>query len=703
MDFRKNGAWIVRDVRTCLVLAAVSLLLSSCTRDQADPYLWLESIDGPESMAWVETHNQATIADLQAYPKYEPIHTKIMEIFNSDERIAYPSIRGDRIYNFWQDETNPRGLWRRCSFNEYMKKSPAWETVLDLDALCEREGQAWAFKGAVYCYPDLDRCMLRLSVKGGDAVALREFDLRTKMFVEGGFTVPSAKSDVAWIDRDTLLIGTDFGPGSMTDSGYPRIVKIWERGMPLDEAKTLFEGQTSDVICEGWVQYTPERSYVVVDHATTFYTSKQYVLEDGALIRLELPEDSQLSGFFQNRMLVELKSDWTVEGHTYQQGGLIAIDYDRFLKGDRDFEVICQPDERSSLQSVDYTQHAVLINKLTSVRGQLYQYTFDNGRWHSQKVDVPPYGRISLTSTDVFSDRYFFTYEDFLIPRTLYYSADLSEDIRKVKSLPEFFDGSRFEIQQLEAISKDGTAIPYFIVFAKGMKYDGSNPTLQYGYGGFEISMQPWYSPATGCCWLENGGVYVLANIRGGGEFGPQWHQAAIKEHRQRAYDDFIAVSEDLIRRKITSPEHLGIMGGSNGGLLVGVMFTERPDLYRAVVCSVPLCDMKRYNKLLAGASWMGEYGDPDNPKEWRYIRKYSPYQNLSKSKQYPRVFFATTTRDDRVHPGHARKMAAKMEAMGHDVYYFENVEGGHGAGVTNEQRGLMYSLEYTYLLKMLK
>ncbi|HEM49192.1 MAG TPA: S9 family peptidase, partial [Caldithrix sp.] len=413
-------------------------------------------------------------------------------------------------------------------------------------------------------------------------------------------------------------------------------------------------------------------------------------------------EDAQLDGFFKNQMLVELKSDWLVEDNTYKQGALLSVDFDKFINGDRNFQVIYEPDERSSLGSVSNTKDFILLNKVTNVRSELIKSKFIDGQWTMEKVKAPDFGSIGIATADDFSNQYFFTFTNYLEPSSLYYVSD-DQQIKKVKSLPHFFGSSKFQVEQYEAKSKDGTMIPYFIVFAKDMKLDGSNPTLLYGYGGFEISMRPRYSATIGNSWLEMGGVYVVANIRGGGEFGPKWHQAALKENRQLAYDDFHAVAEDLIKRKITSPEHLGIEGGSNGGLLVGVAFTQRPDLYNAVVCAAPLLDMRRFNKILAGASWMGEYGNPDVPEEWAYISKYSPYHNLDKSKKYPKVLFTTTTRDDRVHPGHARKMSARMTDMGIDNFYFENTEGGHGAGVTNEQRAFMTAVEFTYLHKMLK
>ena len=683
----------------CIVLFILPISLIG--QESEDPYLWLEDIEGDKVMEWVESRNQSTIEELQAKPEYEDVYEKILGVLNSKEKIPYPAIRGEFIYNFWKDDQYERGLWRRCSLEEYLKDKPDWETVLDLDVLSEKEGEQWAYKGVTSLYPDYDFCLLQLSRGGSDAVEIREFDLQKKSFVENGFFLPNAKTDVYWMDQNTLLVSTDFGEGTLTTSGYPRMTKILKRGMDLSEAELVYEGKENDMGIFGYVQDTPERQYVMVYRYMTFFTSQVYILEKNSLIQLEIPEDAQFDGFFKNHMLVELKSDWTIGDKTYKQGSLIGLDYDQYLKGSRDFKVIYEPDERSSLVSVSNTENFLLLNTLSNVRSELYTCSLKAGQWLSEKVNAPDFGAIYIRTADDMSDRYFFEYEDFLTPSSLYLGDDKQLSI--VKSLPEFFNGDRFMTEQLEAPSKDGTQIPYFIVHSKEMQADGSNPALLYGYGGFEISMSPNYLSTIGPTWLEKGGVYVIANIRGGGEFGPKWHQAALKEKRQNAYDDFYAVAEDLIRRKITSPDHLGIMGGSNGGLLVGVAFTQRPDLFNAVVCSAPLLDMKRYNKILAGASWMGEYGNPDIPEEWEYIKKYSPYQNLKESVKYPKVFFTTTTRDDRVHPGHARKMVALMEEQGHPCYYFENTEGGHGAGVTNAQRALMISLERVYLLEKLK
>jgi prolyl oligopeptidase len=684
----------------------VFILLQSFNEIQAqeetDPYLWLEEIEGEKALSWVEGKNEASLAVLKAQPMFEETYEKVLEIMNSDDRIAYPSIRGKYIYNFWKDEKNERGIWRRTTLAEYLKPSPEWEILLDIDKLCKEEGEKWVYKGASGLYPDYTRYIVYLSRGGGDATVAREFDVNSKEFVKDGFYLPEAKGSVSWKDRDTVYVQTDFGEGSLTDSGYPRITKIWKRGTPLSAARTIFEGEKTDVSVRCGVINMPERQYDVIHRGMTFYTSHTFVIEDGKSLKIDIPDDARLGGFFKNQLLVRLKSDWTIGEQTYKQGSLISINYDKYLKGDRKFTVVAEPDERLNVIGYSNTKNLLLVNMLNNVRTELYKYRFEEGVWQKERVKAPGLGTCYVDSPDEQSDQYFLNYEDFLTPSSLYYVSD-EQERSKIKSLPAFFDSSRLEVKQYEAISKDGTRIPYFLVKPKEMKTDGSNPTLLYSYGGFEISLLPSYLSTLGKAWLERRGVFAMANIRGGGEFGPKWHKSALKENRQRCYDDFIAVVEDLIKNKVTSPRHLGIMGGSNGGLLVGAVFTQRPELFNAVVCLVPLLDMKRYNKLLAGASWMAEYGNPDIPEEWAYIQKYSPYHNISPNKKYPQVFFYTSTKDDRVHPGHARKMVAKMEDMGHKVYYYENTEGGHAAAVTNRQRALKETLTYTYLWMQLK
>ncbi len=691
-----------RLIITSLLFSMIILPAIVFAQEKEDPFLWLEDVDGAKSMEWVKAKDSATVSALKKFPEFQNIYEKTLQINNSKERIAYPNIVGNYIYNFWQDSVNERGIWRRTSFDDYLNPTPKWEIVLDIDSLSKADNVQWVYQGANYLYPDYNLCILNLSRGGADATVLKEFDLQTKKFVADGFQLPEAKQDVSWINKNTLLVSSDFGEGSMTSSGYPRIAKIWKRGTPLSEAKTVFEGEPTDVYVGAFTINTPEKSYEFIYRGITTFTANHYTLVNGKPIKLDLPNDIELDGIFKNQMLLKLESDWNVGENLYSQGSLISIDYDKFINGDRDFLLIEKPGERESIESVSNTKDYLLVNKLNNVKGELYKYNLENNKWTGQKIDAPDYGTINIVSTEDFSDKFFFSFTNFLTPTSLYlYKVDGS--IVDVKSLPSFFDASKFEVKQYEAVSKDGTKIPYFIIQSKNMTYDGSNPTLQYGYGGFDISMQPYYSATVGTAWLSRGGVFVMTNIRGGGEFGPKWHLDAIKEKRHKAYEDMVAISEDLIKRKVTSPKNLGVMGGSNGGLLVGVMLTQRPDLYNAVVCQSPLLDMKRYTKLLAGASWMGEYGDPDKPEDWAYIKEYSPYQNLSKDKNYPTVLFTTSTRDDRVHPGHARKMAANMESLGKPVYFYEYTEGGHSAGVTNKEVAFESALTYSYLWMQLK
>jgi prolyl oligopeptidase len=683
-------------------MALLAPSYAAWAQESSDPYLWLEEVKGEKPLEWVKARNDATLAVLEGQPGFDAIRAKALEILNSDLRIPYPSFRGRYLYNFWRDEKNERGLWRRTTLHEYRKASPQWEVLLDIDKLCKEEGEQWVWKGATGLYPEYRLFLVHLSRGGGDAVVVREFDAETKEFVKDGFYLPEAKSYVSWKDVNTVYVGTDFGAGSLTTSGYPRIAKVWKRGTSPANAPIVFEGDVNDVATACSVVNTPERQYDVIQQAMTFYTSHTYVLENGRPVKLEIPDDANFSGFFKNQMLVRLRSDWMAGSRSYPQGALISIDYDEYLEGSRAFTTVVEPNERSNIVSVSQTPSLLLVHLLDNVRSELYEYRLREGHWDRERIDAPRLGSLGLVAADEASDRYFFTYEGFVTPSSLYYATD-GQSPEVAKQLPHFFDANGLLVEQFEVASTDGTEIPYFVVRPEAMKADGSNPTLLYGYGGFEIEMLPRYSAVTGSAWLEKGGVYVLANIRGGGEFGPRWHRAALKENRQRAYDDFIAVAEDLIERNITSPRHLGIMGGSNGGLLMGVMFTQRPDLFEAVVCAVPLLDMKRYNKLLAGASWMAEYGDPDVPAEWAYISKYSPYHNVRANQTYPEVFFYTSTTDDRVHPGHARKMAAKMQDMGQKIYYYENLEGGHSAAATNKQVALRFALSYSYLSMKLK
>ena len=685
-------------------LGLLFTLLSSAVFSQtADPYMWLEDVDSERSMEFVNQHNTGSVDVLNKLPTYQPIYDKCLEIYNSTDRIVYPTTYGDFIYNFWQDKEHVRGIWRRSPKADYIAGNPKWEILMDIDAMSEADGVKWVYKGATGLYPKYDRFLVSLSNGGGDAVVIKEFDVNKKAFVENGFMVEEAKGGVTYIDENTVIISTDFGPGSMTTSGYPSQAKVWKRGTALKDATLIYTGDINDVGAWGGVMRDGAKAYTIISRAITFYTSETYVWMDNKAVKLELPEDAESNGFINNQYIIALKSDWTVRGVTYKQGDLISLDFTELLKGVYQIQLIYRPDEFSSISGVSATKNKLLLELISNVNGELYVYTFSQNVWTKEKVKAPEYGKISVVDADEFSDKYYFNFANFLTPTTLYYADAASGDVKPIKSLPAYFDGSKFKVEQFKATSADGTLVPYFIVSSKTAANNGHNPTLLYAYGGFESSSLPFYSGTVGTAWLERGGVYVLANIRGGGEYGPKWHQAGLKEKRQNVYNDFHAVAEDLIKRKITAPEHLGIMGGSNGGLLMGVAFTQRPDLYKAVVCQVPLLDMERYNKLLAGASWMGEYGNPDIPEEWAFIKKYSPYHNLKENAAYPEVFFTTSTRDDRVHPGHARKMVAKMESMGYKVYYYENIEGGHAGASTNEQRAKSAALEYSYLWMKLK
>lgn len=680
--------------------AAVTAARTLPPQNADDPFLWLEEVEGTRSMEWVKARNERTLAELQASSVYRPIFERTQTILDSRDRIAFPSILGDRLYNFWQDASNPRGIWRRTSWESYLSGTPEWETVLDVDALARTEGVPWSYGGATCLEPEYRRCLVRLSRGGADAVEVREFDTRTRRFIDGGFRLPEAKQSVAWVGTDSLLVATNFGPGSMTASGYARTAKLWRRGTPLSAARTVFEGREEDVgVWVGsWRTADQTRNYVL--HRPSFFQTATHLLEGGELVRMDLPLDADPT-LVRDRLVVYLRSPWEVGGRTYPAGSLVDIAYSDFVRGGRDFQVVLQPTERQTINGVSATRDYLLVNLLDNVTGELRRYQHRDGRWSFEPVPAPPMGSIGVVAASPTTNRYFFNYSGFTQPNTLYL-ADEAGQPREVRRMPAMFDAAGLAVEQHHATSRDGTRIPYFVVRREGTRLDGNNPTLLYAYGGFEVSMTPSYNSVTGAAWLERGGVYVVANIRGGGEFGPQWHRSALLENRQLAYDDFIAVAESLIERGITSPEHLGIMGGSNGGLLMGAVLTQRPELFNAVVVQVPLLDMRRYHKLLAGASWMAEYGDPDDPAQWEYIGRYSPYQNVRPGMRYPRVLFTTTTRDDRVHPGHARKMAARMESMGYPVLYFENTEGGHGAGVTSEQRARMQAVTFAYLWEQL-
>ncbi len=681
-----------------VVLLAASLALPVAAVAAEDPWLWLEQVEGENALAWARGQNERSLEQLEAHPLFDPIHERALEILTSDDRIAYPSLMGGEVYNFWRDDEHVRGIWRTTSLTSFREGSPEWDVILDVDELAEREDENWVWAGSNCRHPDYDRCIIGLSIGGADAAVRREFDLARREFVEDGFRLEESKSSITWRGPDSVFLGPAFDDDQVTESGYPRTVRLWQRGTDPEDARIVFEGEKGDVGVFSARMHDGDAHYDVITRAPTFFTREYYLYEAGEARRLHVPEDADLVGVVDGQLLVDLKSDWTLGERTFEQGALVSARVKDFLGESPALEVLLQPGPRQSINGVATTESAVLVNLLDNVNGRLLSFTRDEGAWRQRELTVPEMGTISVVTTDDDSDRFFYDFTGFLTPSTLFEADALSDAHRQVRSEPAWFESEGMNVAQYEAESADGTKIPYFVVTPRDYQADGANPTLLSAYGGFEVSRTPDYSGVTGSAWLARGGVFVLANIRGGGEFGPKWHQAALKENRQRAYDDLIAVSEDLIEREITSPEHLGIQGGSNGGLLVGAVMVQRPDLYEAVVCQVPLLDMKRFHKLLAGASWMGEYGNPDDPEQWRYISEYSPYQNVSAEAEYPKAFFTTSTRDDRVHPGHARKMVARMLDQEHDVLYYENIEGGHGGAANLEQRAFLSGLIYAYL-----
>lgn len=687
-----------------LLAAALSIPVSVSAFEITDPYLWLEEIDSERSLNWVNDQNKNSKAELESSPDFAPTYQRLLSIYDSDQRIPQVTLKGDWLYNFWKDREHPRGVWRRTSLSEYAKDLPAWETVLDLDALAAAENENWVWKGETCLYPRYERCLIKLSRGGADAHVVREFDTRTMRFVEkDAFRLVEAKHDIVWRNINSVLVATDVGPESLTHSGYPRIVKQWQRGTPVSSAQTVYQGEQSDVAVDMAVYNTPGKQREIIRRAISFFDYRYFVRVGDYLEHLKVPGDADLD-LFQDQMILNLRKDWLITGHSYPAGSLIAISLLRFIEGDRKFEILFSPSQGISLESVRATRSGLLLNLLDQVRGRVISMNRSESSWRRLNVAVPEFGEANAFPLNTEqSDAYLLTVENYLSPTRLLLGRTGESKQRDIKLLPHFFETEGLEIVQRHARSKDGTRVPYFQVSKKNQATDGKNPTLLYAYGGFEISLTPGYNPAVGAAWLERGGTFVVANIRGGGEFGPPWHLAAIKENRQRAYDDFSAVAQDLTRRGVTSPRHLGIQGGSNGGLLVGVQLTQRPDLFGAVVCQMPLLDMRRYHRLLAGASWMSEYGNPDDPDQWAYIAKYSPYQNVRRDLKYPPTLITTSTRDDRVHPGHARKMSARLMAFGQPVLYYENIEGGHGGAANNKQRAYQSALAYSFLWRHLR
>lgn len=671
---------------------------------EQDPNIWLEEARSPKALEWVETENERTIEALTQDPRFEQLKSEALAILDSEDRIPYVSFRPDGLYNFWQDKENPRGLVRRTTLESYRTDNPEWEIVLDVDKLAADEGREWVYKGSTCLPPDLRHCMIALSDGGKDATILREFDMETKSFVEGGFELEESQGNIQWIDEDTMLVTRNFSDELMTESEYPYTTRVWKRGQSIDDAQEIFRGEKTDV----WSGASLLRDSKAVVHARTafrgvsFHETEYYVEKDGEWLRLDIPLKAAPYGIVDGHLLYSTDIDWEVDGQTFPADSLIAVDLEEW-KADPNGAaktLVWAPQEGQTKRGGAITASSLFVNMLDNVTGKVVRFDFEDGEWKQSAVELPDNATVGIQTSSNETDELMFTVTDFLNPTTLYYS-DGGSPVA-IKQSPSRFDKDGMDVEQYEATSKDGTKIPYFIVKPEGMVMDGTTATLLTGYGGFQVPSLPAYLATTGKMWLERGGAYVLGNMRGGGEFGPSWHQSAIRENKQRTWDDFIAIAEDLVARGFTSPEHLGIQGGSQGGLLVGTAFTQRPDLFNAAIVQIPLFDMLRYHLIGRGASWIGEYGDPRIPEQRAWIQGYSPYQKIVEGVDYPSPFLWASTADDRTHPAHARKGAARLKALGQPYYYYEETTGGHSGGVDNEQRAQLQALQYVYLMQRL-
>ena len=695
----------MRRLLPLLVLTAAAMPVSAATPN-ADPNLYLEDIHGARALATVKQWNARTLSTLEAEPNFAAYQRRALDLLQNDQQLATPDqVIGTQVLNLWQDKANPRGLWRVASLASFAAGTPQWRTLIDVDALGKAEGKSWVWKGAICRAPDYDRCMVALSDGGGDAVVEREFDIPSGTFVKGGFTIPTAKTSLSWAGPDSLYVGTDFGTGSLTDSGYPRIAKLWKRGTPLAAAKTIAAGAKTDVAVDVRVLTEGDARYPIVEEAIDFYHNKRdYITPDGQLLHLPLPTDAEVNGVLGGRLIATLTSDW----NGMAAGSVIAYPITAAPAGtSARVEVVFRPSAHQAVEQVQAGKSVLWIKLLDDVSGRLLSLTRqDDGTWRQEAAALPDNATIHLESVAHRSDLAFATVQSFLSPPVLFAVRPAAQPV-SIETGPTRFDAADMTVEQHFAVSKDGTRIPYFEVRRKDVT--GPAPALIHAYGGFSDAQTPSYlvdepyrSGPAALFWVEEGNVYVLANIRGGGEYGPRWHKAAMREKRQNAYDDQFAVAQDLVKRGVTAKGRIAISGRSNGGLLVGVGMEQHPDWYGAVVMGSPLLDMKRYSHLLAGASWMGEYGDPDKPSDWAFISKYSPYQNLKRGVHYPTPFIYTSTEDDRVDPGHARKFAARMQAYGDPFFFYENPEGGHAAGADRIEDARRAALVTVYLNKEL-
>jgi len=698
--------WIVG----AAVLMMAGGVLGQGPSEQPDKYTWLEDIHGEKPMAWVKAENARTAAVLEKQKPFDELRDDALKVLDSPDKLPFPVFRGGAVYNTWRDKDHVRGIVRRTTLDGYLSTDPKWETVLDYDALGKQDQKSWVGEGLTCLDPEQEHCMVSLSVGGEDAVTLREFDLKSGKFVEGGFVLPRGKQRVDWLDKDTLLIAREWGSGTMSEAGYPITVRRWKRGTPLEGSVEVYRGSTKDngygddpeVLTDG-----QGHRVAMVHRSTTTFESEHYLLLASGPKKLGLPLQSRIDGLHDDQLIITLDEDWKPEGGTttIAKGAVVSIDAKAAAADPVHLRptILFAPTEKEFAQGVSTTKNHVLLTTLENVQGRAYVYTHSkSGKWSRLKLSVPDNLTVGIASTSLQDDNFFLAQTGFLTPSSVLLGNAADGSLKPGKTQKALFDGSRDVVEQMEATSKDGTKVPYFIVHRKDMPLDGSTPTLLTAYGGFLVSNTPAYSAVMGKLWLERGYSFVLANIRGGGEFGPAWHDAGLKTHRQRIYDDFYAVAQDLVARKFTTTDHLGIEGGSNGGLLMGVEFEQHPEMWKAVVIQVPLLDMLGYEHMSAGASWVGEYGSVCVPEERAFLASISPYNQLKPDAKYPEPLIFTTTADDRVGPVHARKFAAKMEEFHLPFYYDEITEGGHGAGADNRQAARTEAEEFTYLMMKL-
>jgi len=673
-----------------------------------DPYRWLEDVHGERAMSWVKAENAKTMGVLEKDHRFAGLYRDALAVAQANDRIPYANFLGGQLYNFWQDSTHVRGIWRRTTLASYRTASPQWTTVLDLDSLAKAEKANWVWHGANCAEPAEQRCMLSLSDGGEDASTDREFDLTTRSFVKNGFVLSRGKMRMAWMGQDTLLIAREWKPGDLTKSGYPFIVKRLVRGQPLSAAVEVFRGAATD----GGYGVSPitindgsGHQVTFIDRPMSTFEIEHYIVRPAGVARVSVPVKANFVDMVDGQVIVQLSQDWTGGAKPVHAGALASFDAAAAMRDPAHVTPVAlfEPGPRESVGGAAATHGHVVASVYQNVKGRVMVFSrAANGAWTHTTLSLPDNLSTNVQSADQHGENAFVGVSGFLTPSSVMLADASTGAVTTVKTVAPKFDASRHVVEQLEATSKDGTKVPYFVVHPKAMKLDGNNPTILYAYGGFEVSLTPSYSSTIGKLWLERGGVYVLANIRGGGEFGPAWHEAGLKTHRQVIYDDFAAVAQDLIARKITSPKKLGIQGGSNGGLLMGVQFTQHPELWNAVDIQVPLLDMLRYEQIEAGTSWVGEYGSVSVPAERAFLASISPYNNLKPGVKYPEPLIWTTTKDDRVGPQHARKFAAKMSAMGLPYMFFEVIEGGHGSGANLKEQANTEALEFTYFARKL-